>query len=103
MQTRWREPSRGNGILGYQRSQRLIESTSGCQVMSSYKSHENVVQGHLVILSLGAKKQMEQQDCMPLALMSVYGQCRYGNTTKIGMVEVFAELTHQCESYIEGN
>ena len=71
--------------------------------MSSCKSHENFVQGHLVTLGLGEKKQMEQQDCMLLASASVHGKCRYGNTTKAGMVEGFVELTHQCESCIEGN
>ena len=50
MQTWWRGPSRGNGMPGDQRIQRIIDPTSGCWVMSSCKSHENVVQGHLVTL-----------------------------------------------------
>ena len=103
MQTWWIGPTRCNGMLGYQWSQRLIDPTSNCQVMSSWKSHENVVQGHLVTLSMGAEKKMEQQDCMLLALTGVYGKCRYGNTTNTGTVDGFIELTHQCESCIEGN
>ena len=71
--------------------------------MSSSNSHENVVQGHLVTLGVGEKKQIEKQDCMLLSLKSVYDQCRYGNTTKTGTVEGFVELTHQCKSCIEGN
>ena len=103
MKTRWRGPSRGNGILGDQRSRQLIDPTSGFRVMSSWKSHENVVQGHLVTLGPGEKDQTEQQDCMLLAPIGVYGQFQHGNTTKTGMLEGFAELTHQCESCIEGN
>ena len=65
--------------------------------MSSCKSHENVVQGHLVNFRPGAKKKTEQEDCVPLAPTSVCGQCRRGNTANTGSGEVFAELTHQCE------
>ena len=103
MQTWWRGTTRGNGIPGDQRSRQIIDMTSSCQVMSSCKSHENVVQGHLVTLGPGAKNKMEQQDCMPLDLTIMYGQCCYGNTTNTGMMEGFAVLTHQCESCIEGN
>ena len=71
--------------------------------MSSWKLHENVVQGHLVTLDLGVKKQTEQQDFIPLDLIGVYGQCRHGNTAKTSTENGFSELTHQCESYIEGN
>ena len=71
--------------------------------MSSCKSHENVVQGHLVTLGPGEKNQMKQQDFMSLAPIGVYGQFRHGNTTKTGMEEGFSEITHQCESCIEGN
>ena len=74
MQTRWRGPARGNGMPRYQQSRQLIDLTSGCRVISMCKSHENAIQGHLVNLGPGAKKQMEQQDCMPLALTGVYGQ-----------------------------
>ena len=77
--------------------------TSGFRVMLSCKSHENVVQGHLVTLDPRAKNQTEQKECMSLDLIGVYGQWRHGNATKIGMVEGFSELTHQCESYVEGN
>ena len=103
MQTWWRGPYRGNGIPGDQQIRELIDLTSGFQVMLSFKLHENVVHGHLVTLGPGAKKQTKQQDCMSLAPTSVYGQCRYGNTTKTGTVEGFVESTHQCESCIEGN
>ena len=75
MKTHWGGPSRGNGMLGDQQSRRLIDSTSGCRVMLSCKSHENVVQGHLVTLGPGAKNQTEQQYCMSLAPTGVYGQC----------------------------
>ena len=90
---------------GDQWSQLLIDLTFGFRVLSSWKSHENVVQGHLLTLGLGAKNQTEHQYYMSLALTGVYGQCRHGNTTKTGMVEVevFSELTHQCESCIKGN
>ena len=71
MQTWWRGPSRGNGMPWDPRIQCLVDPTSDCWVMSSCKSHENVFQGHLVTLSLGAKNQMEQQDCMLLAPTSV--------------------------------
>ena len=90
-------------MLGDQWSRQLVDSTSSLQFLSSCKSHENVVQGHLVTLSPGAKIQMEKQDCMSLDLRGVYGQCQYGNTTKTGIEEGFVELTHQCESCIEGN
>ena len=103
MNTWWRGPTRGNGMLGDQQSRRLVDSTSDCRVMLSCKSHENVVHGHLVTLGSRAKSQTEQQDCMSLAMTGVYGQCRYGNTTKTGLVEGFTDLTHQCESCIEGN
>ena len=66
--------------------------------MSSWKSHENVVQGHLVTLGSRLKKEKEQKDCMPLAPISMYGK-----TVKTSTMEGFAELTHQCESCIEGN
>ena len=75
MQTQWRGPTRGNGMPGDQQSRRLIDLTSSFQVMLSYKLHENVIQGHLVTLGPGEKNQMEQQDCMSLALISVYGKC----------------------------
>ena len=71
--------------------------------MSSCKSHENVIQGHLVTLDPKVKNQTEQQDFMSLASITVYGKFIYGNTTKTRMLEGFAELTHQCESCIEGN
>ena len=103
MQKWWRGPSRGNGMLGDQGSRWLIDLTFGCRVMSSCKSHENVIQGHFVTLGPEVKKQTEQQDCMPLDLTSVYGQFRHGNTTKTRTVEGFAKLTHQCENCIEGN
>ena len=103
MKTWWRGPTRGNGILGDQRIRRIIDPTSSCRVMSSWKSHEDVVHGHLVTLDSGVKKQTEQQDCMSLALIGVYGQFQHGNTTKTGTEEVFSELTHRCESCIEGN
>ena len=67
MKTQWRGPTRGNGMLGDQRSLRIVDLTYGCHVMSSFKLHENVVQGHLVTLGPGANNQMEQQDCMPLS------------------------------------
>ena len=75
MQTWWRGASRGNGMPRGQQSLWLIDPTSGCRVMSSCKSHENVIQGHLVTLGLRAKNQMEQKDCMTLDLIGVYGQC----------------------------
>ena len=103
MQTRWRGPTRGNGMPGDQRSQHLIDPTFGCRVIPSCESHENFIQGHLVTLGPGLKNQMEQQDCMLLAPISVYCQCRYGNTTKTRTVEGFVELTHQSESCIERN
>ena len=53
MQTWWREPTRCNGILGDQRSQSFIDPTSSFWVMSSCKSHENVIQGQLVSLGPG--------------------------------------------------
>ena len=90
-------------MLGDQRSRRLIDPTSGCRVILSCKSHENVVQGHLVTLGPRVKNQMKQQYCMLLAPKIVYGKFPYGNTTNTGTMEGFAELTHQCESYIEGN
>ena len=74
MQTQWRVPTRGNGMPGYQQSQQLIDPTSGFLFMSSCKSHENVIQGHLVTLGPGTKNQTEQQHCMLLALTSVYGK-----------------------------
>ena len=74
MQTWWIGPNRGNGMPGDQQSRRLVDLTSGFRVMSSCKSHENVVQGHLVTPNPRAKNQMEQQDFMSLALTSVYGQ-----------------------------
>ena len=86
-----------------QQSRQHVDPTSGCRVMSSCKSHENSVQGHLVTLGPGVKTQAEQQYFMPLAPTCVYGQCQYGNTTKVGTLDVFSELTHQCESCIEGN
>ena len=103
MEMQWRGTSRGNGMLGDQRSQQLIDTTSGFRVMSSCKSHENVVQRHLVIFCPRAKNQMEKQNCMLLAPTSLYGKCRYGNTTNNSTVEGFVELTHQCKSSIEGN
>ena len=99
----WRGPSSGNGMSGDQQSRWLMDPISGCRVMSSCKLHENVVQGHLVTLGLGEKNQTEQQDCTSLAPTGVYGQCRHGNTTNTSTEEGFAELTHQCESCIEGN
>ena len=103
MQTWWRGSSRGNGMLGDQQSQRIVDPTFGFRVMSIWKLHENVVQGHLVTLSPRVKNQMKQQDYMSLSSTGVYGQCRYWNTTKSGTVEGFADLTHQCERCIEGN
>ena len=81
----------------------LMAHLTGFQVMLSCKSHENVVQGHLVTLGPGVKNQVEQQDCMSLALPSVYGQYQYGNTTNTRTEKGFVELSHQCESCIEGN
>ena len=89
MKTWWIGPPRGNGMPRDQWSRRLIDPTSGCRVMSSWKSHENVIQGHLVTLGPRAKKQTEEQYCIPLALTSVYGKCWYGNTTKTRTVEGF--------------
>ena len=102
MKTSCRDPLKGNDILGDQRSRRLIDPTSIFQFMSSCKSHENAIQGHLVTLGLGAKNQTKQQDCMLLAPIGVYGQLQHGNTTKTGTKDGFADLTHQCESCIEG-
>ena len=90
-------------MLGYQRSQQLVDPTYGFRAMSSCKSHENVAQGHLVTLDPRAKIQTKQQYCISLAPIGVYGQCRHGNTTKTTMVEGFADLNHQCKSCIEGN
>ena len=73
MQMHWRGPTRGNGIPVDNQSQHLIDLTSSCQVMLSCQLHENVVQGHLVTLGTRAKNQMEQQYCMLLALIGVYG------------------------------
>ena len=56
MQTQWRGPTRGNEMVGDQRSRRLNDMTSSFQVMSSCKSHENVVQGQLVSLGPGSEK-----------------------------------------------
>ena len=74
MKTWWRGPFRGNGMLRDERSRRIFDLISGCQVMSICKLHENVIQGHLVTLGLGAKNQTEQQDCMLLAPTSVCGK-----------------------------
>ena len=73
MKTWWRGPTRGNCMQGDQRSRCLVDPSSSCRVMSSCKSHENVVQGHLVTLGPGVKNQMEQQEWMSLALIGVYG------------------------------
>ena len=99
----WRGPTRGNGILGYQRSQNLVDPIYGWRVMSSCKSHENAIQGHLVTLGLGAKNQTKQKNCMTFAPANINGKGQHGNPTNTGMVEGFAELTHQCERFIEGN
>ena len=62
--------------------------------MLSGKSHENVIQGHFVTFGLGAKNLTEQENCMPLAPTSVYGEGVYGNPTNTAMVEGFHALTH---------
>ena len=80
----------------------FIYSTTGFRLMSSWKSSQNVVQGHFVTFGLGAKNQMEQHNCMSLAPICVYGKFRYGNTTNSRMVYFFAELTHQYKSCIQG-
>ena len=49
------------------------------------------------------KNQMDKHNCMSLAPESVYIQGLYGNTTNSFMVDLFAELTHQCKSWIQGN
>ena len=95
MQTQWRGPTRGIGMPGYQQSRRIINLTSDFLFMSSCKSHENVVQGHLVTLGPGEKDQMEQQYFTLLALIGVYIQFRYGNMTKTSTEEGFLDLTHQ--------
>ena len=56
MKTWWRGPTRGNGIPGDQLSRWPIDSTYHCWVMLSCKSNENVVQGYLVTLGMGEKK-----------------------------------------------
>ena len=61
--------------------------------MFSLKSHENVIQGHLVTFGPGVKNQMDQKNCMSLAPETLYGKGQYGNTTKTGMVEGFSKLT----------
>ena len=48
--------TRGNHMTRDQRSWRFVDPTSGFQVMSSSKSHENVVQGHFMSLGPRAKK-----------------------------------------------
>ena len=83
----WRGPIRGNGMLGYQWHQWLIDPTIGFWFMSSCKSHENVIQGHLVTLGPGAKNQMEQQDCMSLALIGVHSNAKLiMQMMKIGII-----------------
>ena len=60
--------------------------------MSSWKSPQNVVQGHLVTFGPRAKKQMEQHNCMSLAPIGVYGKCQYGNTTNSCTMEFFCRV-----------
>ena len=43
----WIGPTRGNGMMGDQRSPQIINLTFGCWVMSSWKSHENGVHATL--------------------------------------------------------
>ena len=94
-----RGPPRGNGMPRDQWSRRFIDLTSGCRVMSICRSHENIVQGHLVTLGPGAKNQTEQRDCMSSAPASVYGQCRHAWTTITGSVQGLQELTEQCDIF----
>ena len=70
MQTQYRGLPTGNGIPGDQNNQRLVDPKSGCRVMLSWKSHENVVQGHLVTFILGEKKS-------GAAKLHVVGSCKY--------------------------
>ena len=62
-----------------------------------------MVQGHLVTFGPGEKKKMDQNNCMLLDLVGMYGKGQYGNTTNSPMVVFFAELTHQGKSCIQGN
>ena len=66
---------------GDQQSRWLVNPTYGCRVMSSCKSHENVVQGHLVTLGSGVKNQTEQKNYMSLASgiwkMLIWEYCQY--------------------------
>ena len=103
MKTWWTGPPRCSHMPGYQRSQGFIHPTSGCWFMSSWKSPQNVVQGHLVTFGPGEKNQMEQHNCMSLDTIGVYGKGLHGNTTNSFMVDLFVEMAHQCKSCIQGN
>ena len=62
-----------------------------------------MVQGHLVTFGPEVKNQIEKHNLMLLDHVGVYGQGRYGNTTNSCTVDFFAELTHQCKSFSQGN
>ena len=103
MQTQWMGPPRCILIPGGQQSRRFIDLTSSWLFMSNWKSHQNVVQGHLVNFLPGVKNQMEQHNCMSLDPTGVYVKGQYCNTGNSHTVEFFVELTHQCKSCIQGN
>ena len=46
--------------------------------MLRVKSHENVVQGHLVTFGSEAKKQTEKKNCMTLSPANMYGKGHMG-------------------------
>ena len=68
-------------MLGGQQSWQLIDPTSGFRVMSSWKSHENVIHEHLVTFVLGAKNETEQKNCMMLTPITMHGKGQYQNPT----------------------
>ena len=88
-------------MQGYQQSWRFINPTSTWRFMSSWKSPQNVVQGHLVTFGLRVKTQMEKHTFMLLDTAIVYKKGIYGNTTKNHTMDCFVELTHQCKSCIQ--
>ena len=59
MKTWLRGPPKCNHMLGYQMILWFIDPTFGCRFMSSWKSPQNVVHGHLVTFGPGMKNQME--------------------------------------------
>ena len=103
MQIGWRGPARCIPMPGYQQIQRFVDMTSCFWFVSSLMSPQNVVQGNFVTFGPGAKKQMEQRNCMSFAPTGVYGKCWYVNTTNSCMMDFFAKLTHQCKSFIQGS